>query len=153
MFSTLLSYWPNYWAVFVSAVAYMVIGMLWYSPFLFGKVWMKAMHLDEKDLDGMKKGIGRSYFFSFVAALVASYVLAHFIAYMVNLNMPAVNAGQTTPMTIALQTAFWVWLGFVVTTHLIESLFEKRSFNAYLVGVGYQLACLAASAVILTVWK
>lgn len=148
MFSTT----PNYWAVLVGAASQMIVGMIWYSPFLFGNVWKKAMHLDEKDLEAMKKGVGRSYFFGFVAALVTTYVLAHFITYMINLNLPAVNAGQVTAMAIALQTAFWLWMGVVVTTHLTDTLFEKRSFNVYLVSVGYHLACLMASGAILVLW-
>ena len=31
----------NYIAVLVSAVIGMAIGALWYSPLLFGKIWMK----------------------------------------------------------------------------------------------------------------
>jgi Protein of unknown function (DUF1761) len=39
----------NLWAVLGSAVATMVIGFLWYSPFLFAKPWMLAMGYDPAD--------------------------------------------------------------------------------------------------------
>ena len=32
----------NYWAVFVSAIASMVIGSIWYGP-LFGKMFIREM--------------------------------------------------------------------------------------------------------------
>ncbi len=40
----------NYWAVLVAAVVSMVIGALWYSPVLFGKLWMKYSGLSDKKL-------------------------------------------------------------------------------------------------------
>jgi uncharacterized membrane protein YpjA len=30
----------NLWAVLVAAIATMVVGFLWYSPFLFARPWM-----------------------------------------------------------------------------------------------------------------
>ena len=44
----------NYWAVLVSAVASMTIGALWYSPILFGKIWMNLMKIDLKSMDKME---------------------------------------------------------------------------------------------------
>ncbi len=32
----------NYWAVVLAAVAAFVVGALWYSPLLFGKLYMKV---------------------------------------------------------------------------------------------------------------
>jgi len=57
----------NYWAVLVSAVASMVIGALWYSPILFGNIWMNLMKIDPKNIDKMKdKGMGKYYFTAFM---------------------------------------------------------------------------------------
>ena len=33
----------NYWAVLVAAVAYMILGAIWYSPILFGSAWMRLI--------------------------------------------------------------------------------------------------------------
>ena len=56
------------WAVIGSAVATMVIGFLWYSPFLFGKPWMLAMGYDPDDkakIAEMQKTAGPKYGVSF----------------------------------------------------------------------------------------
>jgi len=54
----------NLWAVLVAAVASMVVGFLWYSPFLFARPWMLAMGYDPDNkakLDEMRKSAGKSY--------------------------------------------------------------------------------------------
>lgn len=38
----------NYLAVLVSAIASMVLGMIWYNPSVFGNTWMKLSKLSEK---------------------------------------------------------------------------------------------------------
>ena len=52
----------NLLAVLVSGVAAMVIGALWYSPLLFGKLWMNGMGFTEAKMKEMKeKGMAASY--------------------------------------------------------------------------------------------
>jgi Protein of unknown function (DUF1761) len=60
----------NFWAVLGSAAATMVIGFLWYSPFLFAKPWMLAMGYDPDDkarIAEMQKKAGPMYAISFLA--------------------------------------------------------------------------------------
>ena len=45
----------NYLAVLVAAIVSMVIGGLWYSPLLFGNVWMKLSGITQKDVEKAKK--------------------------------------------------------------------------------------------------
>ena len=45
----------NYLAVFVAAIINMIIGSFWYSPLLFAKPWMRALNLDQKKMQDMKK--------------------------------------------------------------------------------------------------
>ena len=45
----------NYLAVFVAAVVVFIIGYLWYSPFLFGNLWMKLSNISIKDVNKSKK--------------------------------------------------------------------------------------------------
>jgi len=66
----------------VAAIAGMLIGAFWYSPLLFGKLWMRLSGLTEKQLnEAKKKGMGKLYFIAFIGILVMSYVLAHFVDY------------------------------------------------------------------------
>ena len=61
----------NYLAVLVSAIIGMIIGALWYSPLLFGKLWMKLSGMTEKQLnEAKKKGMGKMYLVAFIGVLL-----------------------------------------------------------------------------------
>jgi hypothetical protein len=84
----------------------------------------------------------KDYILAFLSSLVLSYILAHFLQYTKAVNISG-----------GLQTAFWLWLGFVVTTQLPTVIFEGRKPGLYLLNIGYQfVACLAAGA-LLAIWK
>jgi len=132
----------NYLAVLVAAVAGMVIGAFWYSPLLFGNIWVKLMNFDKKKMEETKnKGMAKYYALAFLAVLVMSYILAHFVDY----------AGATN-LVQALQLGFWVWLGFFVTTMLNSVLWEGKPVKLYLIGIVHYLVALEVMSLILTLW-
>lgn len=61
--------------VVISTVVYMMLGALWYSPFLFGKWWMKLKHVTEKDLTGMNTAMVSSLVGSVAVAIVLSFLV------------------------------------------------------------------------------
>ena len=60
----------NWFAVIVAALSNFLIGGLWYSPILFGKVWMKENNFSDDDLKkgNMPKIFGLTFLFSIVMA-------------------------------------------------------------------------------------
>ncbi len=134
----------NYLAVLLAGVSNMVIGFLWYGP-VFGKPWMRLMGFTHDKMETMKRrgGMGKTYFLSFLGALVTAYVFAHALVFAESyLNMTGVSAG--------LMGAFWNWLGFVVPVLAGQVFWEGKPFKLYLLNVGYYLASLLAMGVILT---
>ncbi|MGH9493858.1 MAG: DUF1761 domain-containing protein [Candidatus Sulfotelmatobacter sp.] len=135
----------NLWAVLVCAVATMVVGFVWYSPALFANPWMRLMGYDPNDkakIAEMQKSAGPSYGISFIASILASLVLAKII----------VIASVTTPL-YGMKIAFAVWLGFVTTVQLTNSLFMRQPAKLYMINTGYQLVCYLASGAILGAWQ
>jgi hypothetical protein len=134
----------NFWAVLVAAFATMVLGFLWYSPFLFANPWMRLMGIDPNDkvkLAEMRKSAGKLYGLSFVASIVSAVVLAKIIV------LTTVN---TIPY--GMKVGFAVWLGFVTTVQLTGALFGKQPSKLYLINTGYQLVCYLAMGAILAIW-
>ena len=132
----------NYLAVLVAAVASMVIGMAWYSPFLFGKMWMQLSGITEAKIkEAKKKGMAQSYVMAFVGSLVMSYVLAHFVQY----------AGATDVMG-GLMAGFWAWLGFIATVLLGSVLWEGKPVKLYVLNIAEYLVALLVMGAILAVW-
>lgn len=132
----------NSWAVLAAAIAHMAIGMIWYSPPVFGKLRMSYMGLTPQRMEELKKrGMGRIYCVSFVTAFLMSYVLAHFV-----------KIWDVEDIGGALQLAFWLWLGFVATVSLGSVLWEGKSLKFYFLNIGYQFVAIFIMAVILAIW-
>jgi uncharacterized SAM-binding protein YcdF (DUF218 family) len=134
----------NLWAVLGAAAATMVIGFLWYSPFLFAKPWMVAMGYDPEDkakAAEMQKSAGPLYGISFLASLLAAFILGKII-YNLTIDSPFYG----------MKVGFAVWLGFVMTVQLTDKLFGKRPMKLFLINTGYQLVCYLAMGAILGKW-
>jgi len=135
----------NVWAVLACAVATMILGFVWYSPALFAKPWMILMGYDPNDkakIAEMQKSAGPSYAMSMVACILSALVLGKIIAV----------SNVTTPLN-GLLIGMAVWLGFVTTVQLTNSLFMRQRANLYLINTGYQLVCYLAMGAILGAWR
>jgi hypothetical protein len=131
----------NYPAVLVAAILHWILGAVWYG--VFSSKFVELMAWTPAQLAAIEsQSHTRDYILAFVSSLVLTYILAHFVQYT-----------KATNLTGGLQTGFWLWLGFVVTTQLATVIFEGRKPGLYLLNIGYQfVACLAAGA-LLAIWK
>lgn len=134
----------NYLAVFVSAVASMIFGSLWYSPMLFGKIWAKlaGVNMDKNKMTKeKKKSMMYSYLGMFVGLLLTAYVFANILKF-----------SQSSSISDALQAGFYVWLGFILPLTAGASFWEGKSYKVLLINNGYQLISILLMSVILTLW-
>src|SRR3954470_6098485 len=133
----------NYPAVAASAVAYWLLGALWYSPLLFASQFIALKGYSPEQLAAMQThGHAGEIGLAFLTSLVLAYVLAHFVKF----------TGAETATSGAL-TGFWLWLGFVVTTNLETVLFESRPVGLYLINNGYHLVGMLGMGALLAVWR
>ncbi len=129
----------NMLAVVVAAVVSMVLGFLWYSPYLFGKQWMKLSGLNSKELDKAKKGMSKLYGVSFVSTIILAFILSTVLSW----------SGAST-LIEAVTVGFLVWVGFVATVQLTDVLFSKeKNTNLYLINTGYQLVGLVLMSAVI----
>lgn len=133
----------NYPAVAASAVAYWVLGAVWYSSLLFERPFVALKGYTPEQVAAIRAAshaweIGAA----FAVSLVTAYVLAHFVKFT-----GAETAGA------GMQAGFWLWLGFVVTTNLSTVLFEARPLGLYLINNGYHLVGLLGMGAMLAVWR
>lgn len=129
----------NYVAVLVSAVVCMVIGSIWYSPILFGKLWMKSADCKEGDMKGAN--MGQAYGLMFLGSLLMSFVLAHILGYA--------GAHSATDGAVV---GIVIWGGFFITTSVASPLFERRSWMLYVINNLYHLVQLVAIGAVLGGW-
>jgi hypothetical protein len=136
----------NYLAVLVAAVAAMIIGSVWYAQFALGKKWMALVGMTPEKA---KKGAVPALVGMFVAALLTAYILAHFM----EIAIASPYFTDTTPLMQGLSTAFWAWLGLVVTTLISGPLFAKTSWHLFFINIGNQFVTLLAMGAILGYWR
>jgi hypothetical protein len=129
----------NIWAVFAAALANFLVGGLWYSPLLFGKIWMRENGFEDADL---RRG---SPAMIFGVALIFCLIMAANLAFF--LSGPEVTPGFAVGAGIAAGLG-WAALGLGVI-----ALYERRSRSYILVHSGYLAVSYAAMGLILGLWR
>jgi hypothetical protein len=129
----------NWLAVVAAALSTFVVGGLWYSPVLFGKVWLKANGFTEAQAQSFNKA--RAFGGAFLLALVMSANLAMFLADPTTTLLWGMTAG-------ALAGVGWVAAGLAVV-----ALFENRSWSYILVNGGYLIVSFVLMGAILGAWR
>jgi hypothetical protein len=124
--------WP---AVLVAWAAHVVISLLWFQPFLFGKAWVK---LSGKELKPAARWIP--------AGLAAH--LAGVLALAIIINL----AGAAT-LVEGIALGLLVSIGFVGAMLGGELVWEKIPFGLFLIRLGDQVLTFCLAGVILTLWR
>lgn len=129
----------NWLAVLLAGLASIVIGSVWYAPAVFGKMWAKLAKVDEKKL---KKGDVRPFVVAVLLSLLAAFVIAH-VAALTNAFF------GVEPLSAALSSAFWLWLGISLTTVVVHDMFEARPWKLTFITVGHQFFLMMAMGLII----
>ena len=126
-------------AVIAAALVNFLIGGLWYSPALMGKIWMRVNGFDETDL---RRGSPAKIFgLSLLFCLVMAANLAAF------LGSPEVTLG------FALFAGVAAGLGWAAMGLGVIALFERRSLGYIAVHAGYLTLSFGAMGAILGAWR
>src|SRR5688500_17615412 len=128
----------NYLAIFVAALSTFLIGGLWYSPAVFGKVWMRENGFTEESMKN--SNMVKIFGLAFLLAVIAAVNLAMFMGTESNPTMGALYGFL----------AGFGWVSTFVGTHY---LFERKSFTLFLINAGYSVVALTIMGVIVAVWK
>jgi len=123
----------NLMAVLLAVISSMIVGGLWYSDALFGKSWAKMAGIDKSK---QSSGAGMALAGMFVLGLVMAYVLAH-ISYL-----SAQFFTDYSFLKAAINTGFWVWLGFVLPVTASNMLFEQKRKKLTAINAGNWLVTL-----------
>ncbi|MGZ8511734.1 MAG: DUF1761 domain-containing protein [Chitinophagaceae bacterium] len=131
----------NWLAVLVAAIAYFMLGALWYSKPLFGSKWTAAVGMDMSD-PNKGKGMGKMMTGTFFLIVVTCIG----IALLVNrIDMVSVASG--------LKLGLITGLCFATTAVSISFIYESRPTALYLIDCGYHLAGHLIAAIILVLWR
>ncbi|HYK73471.1 MAG TPA: DUF1761 domain-containing protein [Pseudoneobacillus sp.] len=124
----------NYFAVLLATVATMIIGFLWYSPVLFGNVWMKEIGLKPESMSG---GGPKTYVLTALTALIGAFLLALLLTLV---EEKTLVSGVTIAMIMAISISAKIGMNY---------LFESRSSRLYMITIGYHLVSYLVAGIII----
>jgi hypothetical protein len=129
----------NWFAVIVAALSNFVIGGLWYSPMLFGNVWMEENNFTDDKLkkSNMPKIFGLTFLFSLVMAL--------------NLAMFLNDAGTTASWGAI--AGFLAGFGWAAMSIFIIGQFERKTTRYMLIHAGYVTVSFVVMGIVIGMWR
>ncbi len=130
---------PNYVAVFVAALAYWLLGAVWYGV-LFHNAWMELERVTPEQASAAGTPIA-SYIISFVLNLVIGFVLAQLCAWR-NANTAARGAAL----------GILIWIGFLGPVTYTTYMYEMRPKQLFAINEFYVLVGMCLMGAILGAW-
>jgi hypothetical protein len=127
----------NILAVIVAAASAFLLGGLWYSPLLFGKIWAReaGISLDQPKITPTPILFAVSFLFSLIAAAVFALFL-----------------GRNPPLNTAVRDGLTIGACWVATSFGINYQFSNRTFKLFLIDAGYYVVQFTLYGVILGLW-
>jgi len=131
----------NYLAVVVAAVAYWVLGAIWFGV-VFGRQWLQLEHIPPEQVAAMNGAAAAfPYIMSFVLNLIIAFVLAQLCAWR-----NATTAARGASLGVLL------WIGIIGPITYTTNMYEMRPLNLFLLNEGYVLVGLFLMGAILGAW-
>lgn len=127
----------NLIAVLIGIVSNMVLGALWYSPILFGNIWLKLMGKSSDDIS--KGNSNKSMSFAIIPAILMIFTLAITLLFI----------GAETILQ-GMLVASIMSIGYIGTSSFNLVLFEGRGVKITLIHLGYAFVSLNIASIILT---
>ncbi len=134
----------NFLIIFISAFIPLIVGALWYSRSLFGKLWMRAQNLTPEDQERMsRQSMLSKMAISYVAYLLMAYALSILVQYLVIASLvPALVLGSL------------VWLGFVIPVGISNTVWSplEKAWTLFWVNTSYMLVSILLVSVVIALW-
>lgn len=110
-----------------------LVGFVWYSPFVFGNIWLSHVG---KTVAELKHSGAAPYLISALGAIVLCFILSKLI-----------YATESRTASDGLKLGLYCWLGFVLPTIAVHYSFAGRPIELMLIDSGHFLVncCLAGT--------
>ena len=157
----------NFYAVLVASLVTLVVGFVWYSPKVFGNIWMKETGMTEEKAkqSNMVKVFGLTIFYSLLLSLLMPVLVIHQMGALGMIGGdPALAKPSYTAFLADYGDAFRTFKhgalhGFMSGLFLalpitaINSLFEQKSWRYILINAGYWIVSMTIMGAIICGWK
>ena len=143
-----------WWQILAAAVAYWMIGALWYYPKVFGTIWQKSHGLPEMTEDKMKEVkmmMPRMLLTSFAGALLICVALCYVLcASCGGCCIHCTGPDMCMPMLMhTIKVALLLSIGINGGTLIMGYVYQMKPLSAYLIDMGYHVVATVVAAVVL----
>ena len=128
----------NYAAVFVAALAYWLLGALWYGV-VFGARWMVLENISMEQAKSMNPVL--PYVISFILNILIAYSLAQICIWR---NADTIGRGASVGVLL--------WIGFVGPITYTTYMYEMRPKELFAINQFYPLAGMVLMGAIIGAW-
>ena len=126
----------NYLAVLVAAVASFAFGSIYYMS--LAKPWMAAVGKTQEEVKAGQNAL--TFIVTFVCQLIMAVLLAGVVGHL-GVDMVTVRNGVIT--------GFFLWLGFVMTTMVVNHAFQSQKKSLTLIDGGHWLGVLLVQGLVI----
>ena len=126
----------NWLAIVVATIASMALGFGWYMA--LGTQWMAALGKTREQIMGQGNQAA-----PFIIAAAMQLVMAYFLALLTPKVMGA------TTLVDGLAMGFWLWLGFVITSMIINHRYQGAKWSLTIIDGGYLLGVLLVQGIVI----
>jgi hypothetical protein len=132
----------NYMPVIVAAIASFIFGGVWYNA--FSRQWMEALGRTSDTMPRDRGAVGL-YVAAFAAQLIMAWMLAGVLFHLAAGGLP-------TSLRTGLISAAFLWLGFVITTLVVNYSFQGARPLLMVLDGAHWLGVLLIQGAILGWW-
>jgi len=127
-----------YISILIATIAAAIIGPLWYSPLLFGTIWMRLSGIIPQNPNEPKDRMVKQYGIQILFTLVMATALCYFV-----------EALSITSVLDGLALSFWLWLGFQTPILINNVLWDRKPLMLFLIHAGYYILAMCVTTTIL----
>lgn len=157
------------YAVIAATFVTLVVGFVWYSPKVFGTIWMKETGITEEKArqSNMLKVFVLTLFYSFLLAFIMPTLVIHQLGPIGMLGGPDMIATAKPSYTAFLADygnefrtfkhgalhGFFAGLCIALPITAINGLFEQKSWRYILINAGYWMVSMMIMGALICGWK
>jgi hypothetical protein len=129
----------NHLAVLVSAIAFFILGALWYGFSPLGNIWMTQVGKTASGANVM------------ASQYVITFLLDWLLAYVIGIALA--DSTNPKPARHGIEFGVFMGLGIYGTMTLMNYVFEGRTFTLWLINAGYVVIGMAIMGAIIGAWR
>src|SRR6185437_13531633 len=120
------------WGVILGAVSAMAVGVIWDTPFVFGKQWSKGMGVSDK---AMNENRAKVMPILVLGSLITAYALSLLTVYLHSF------AGSSW-VKAGIEAGFLAAIGFAGTALVVHGVFDPRAKKVMYINLGNRVVTL-----------